>query len=96
MKGGWVYILADRYRGGTYIGVTSKIAERMWQHRNETGSSHVSKYGKYRLVYMERFEEIEDAIRREEALKKWRRQWKIDLIEQCNPDWLDLYETLNA
>lgn len=96
MKGGWVYILADRYRGGTYIGVTSNIARRIWQHRNGTGSQHARKYGKYLLVYMERFEEIEDAIRQEKALKKWRRQWKIDLIEKANPDWVDLYDLLNA
>ncbi len=96
MKGGWVYILADRYRGGTYIGVTSDIGRRIWQHRNGTGSQHARKYGKHRLVYMERFEEIEDAIRQEKALKKWRRQWKIDLIEKANPDWADLYDLLNA
>jgi putative endonuclease len=96
MKGGWVYVLADRCRGGTYIGVTSNLARRMWQHRNGDGSQHAKKYGKLRLVYMERFEEIEDAIRREKAMKKWMRQWKIELIEKSNPDWVDLYETLNV
>jgi putative endonuclease len=96
MKGGWVYILADRYRGGTYIGVTPNIMQRIWQHREGIGSEHTKKYGITQLVYMERFEEIEDAIRREKALKKWMRDWKIELIEKANPDWLDLYETLNA
>ncbi len=88
--------MADRYRGGTYIGMTSDISRRMWQHRNGEGSQHARKYGKLRLVHMERFEDIEDAIRREKALKKWLRNWKIDLIEKHNPDWQDLYETLNA
>jgi putative endonuclease len=96
MQGGWVYIMADRYRGGTYIGVTSNIAKRMWQHRNGTGSQHAKKYSKLRLVHMERFEEIEDAIRREKAMKKWLRDWKIKLIENDNPDWTDLYDILNA
>ena len=96
MKGGWVYILADRYRGGTYIGVTANLARRMWQHRTNNGSVHAAHYGKFRLVYMERHESIVDAIAREKALKKWMRQWKLDLIEKDNPDWVDLYETLNA
>lgn len=95
-KGGWVYILADRYRGGTYIGATANLARRMWQHRNGQGSKHADKYGKHQLVYMERFEDIEEAIVREKAIKKWNRQWKIDLIEKGNPDWVDLYDTLNG
>jgi putative endonuclease len=96
MKGGWVYIMADRYRGATYVGVTSNIARRGWQHREGEGSSHTAKYAIKRLVYVERHETIEAAIKREKAIKKWRRTWKIDLIEQGNRDWNDLYELINA
>jgi putative endonuclease len=70
--------------------------QRIWQHREGIGSEHTKKYRIARLVYMERFEEIQDAIRKEKALKKWMRDWKIELIEKANPDWVDLYETLNA
>ncbi len=91
-KGGWVYIMANRYRGGTYVGVTSDLIRRVWQHREGKGSSHVSDFGKTRLVYAERHEEIEPAIAREKLVKKWRREWKFALIEADNPDWLDLWE----
>ncbi len=96
MKGGWVYILADRYRGGTYIGVTSDLARRIWQHRNGTGSAFAAQYNRSRLVYAERHDRIEDAIAREKAMKKWMRNWKIDLIETENPDWEDLFDRLNG
>ncbi|MFM5932041.1 MAG: GIY-YIG nuclease family protein [Novosphingobium sp.] len=91
-KGGWVYIMANRYRGGMYVGVTSDLARRIWQHRENTGSIHVADFGKKRLVYAERHEEIEPAIAREKLVKKWRREWKFALIEADNPDWLDLWE----
>ena len=96
MPGGWVYMMADRYRGTIYIGVTSNLAYRASQHRTGAGSGFVSKYGLLRLVYAEHHGRIEYAIAREKAIKKWRREWKIELIERDNPDWLDLYETLNA
>ncbi len=92
MKGGWVYIMADRYRGTIYIGVTADLATRIWQHRAGRGSGFVRKYELFRLVHAERYERIEEAIAREKALKRWLRAWKIDLIEQPNPDWNDLYE----
>ena len=63
------------------------------QHRSDEGSSFVRKYGLHRLVYMEHHEGIDDAIAREKALKKWRRAWKIELVEASNPDWLDLFDT---
>jgi putative endonuclease len=91
-KGGWVTIMANRYRDGTYVGVTSDLICRVWQHREGTGSVHVSDFGKTRLVYAERHEEIEPAIAREKLLKKWRRDWKFALIEADNPDWLDLWD----
>jgi putative endonuclease len=96
MKGGWVYIVANRYRGTIYTGVTADIARRSWQHKQRTGSKFAAKYDADILVYAERHERIEDAIAREKAVKKWRREWKIELIERGNPDWLDLFPRLNA
>lgn len=95
-KGGWVYIMADRYRGTIYIAVTSNIAARTYAHRQGTGSQFCKRYGLTRLVYAEEAPTIEDAIAREKAMKKWSRAWKIELIERANPDWNDLFETLNA
>jgi putative endonuclease len=89
---GWVYMMADRYRGTIYTGVTSDIGRRAFQHREGKGSRFVAKYGLLRLVYVEPYERIDEAIAREKAIKKWLRAWKIELIEQSNPDWLDLFE----
>ena len=94
-KGGWVYIMAKRYRGGMYVGVTSDLIRRVWQHREGKGSTHVADFDKKRLVYAERHEEIVSAIAREKLVKKWRRDWKFVLIEAENPDWLDLWEQGN-
>jgi putative endonuclease len=88
--------MADRYRGTLYIGVTTDIATRAFQHREGSGSKFSARYGLTRLVYADQTPRVEDAIAREKALKKWNRAWKIDLIEQANPDWDDLFETLNA
>lgn len=87
-------MMADRYRGAIYTGVTANIASRAYQHRTGTGSRFVKRYGLLRLVHAEEYPTIEEAIAREKAIKKWRRRWKIDLIEKANPDWLDLYEHL--
>ena len=89
-KGGWVYIMANRYRGGMYVGVTADLVRRVHQHREGTGSSHVADFGKTRLVYAERHEEIGLAIAREKLVKKWKRDWKFALIEVDNPEWHDL------
>ena len=94
MRGGWVYIMADRYRGTLYIGVTSDIAARVWAHREGRGSKFCERYGLKRLVFAEEAPTIEDAITREKAMKKWNRAWKIDLVERLNPDWVDLYNTI--
>ena len=91
-KGGWVYITANRYRGGVYVGVTADIIRRTYQHREGSGSSHVADFGKTRLVYVERHEEITSAIGREKLVKKWKREWKFALIEADNPDWRDLWD----
>ncbi|MEL6877593.1 MAG: GIY-YIG nuclease family protein [Pseudomonadota bacterium] len=94
-KSGWVYMMSDRYRGGVYTGVTSELPFRIGQYKSGAGSQFVKRYGFTRLVYMGQHEEIENAIAREKAIKKWRRAWKVELIEAMNPDWADLYETLN-
>ena len=96
MRGGWVYLLASRYRGTIYTGVTSNLAARAYQHKAGTGSAFARKYGVNRLVYAEHHDDIEAAIAREKAIKKWNRAWKIELIETANPDWEDLYERLNS
>jgi len=90
-NGGWVYIMANRYRGGTYVGVTADLVRRVHQHREGTGSGHVTRYGLTGLVYAERHEDIELAIAREKRVKKWKREWKLALIEADNPDWRDLW-----
>jgi putative endonuclease len=91
MKGGWVYLMADRYRGTIYIGVTADLAARIQQHSTGDGSDFVKRYGLTRLVHAEHYDRIEDAIAREKAMKKWRREWKIRLIEEQNADWLDRF-----
>jgi putative endonuclease len=94
MKGGWVYLLANRYRGTIYIGVTANLPQRITQHRERTGSQFAARYGATRLVHAEEYPTIDEAIAREKMLKKWLRAWKIELIEQANPDWNDLYDYL--
>jgi putative endonuclease len=86
----YVYILASRRYGTLYIGVTNDLAKRLEQHRWGQGSKFVKSYGVYRLVYVETYENPGDAIRREKQLKKWNRDWKIELIERDNLDWSDL------
>jgi putative endonuclease len=94
-KGGWVYILSNRRNGTLYVGVTSNLALRIWQHREGRGGEFTSKYGLTRLVYYEHYPDIRDAIQRESTMKHWRRAWKVRLIHGMNPDWDDLYELLN-
>ena len=91
----WVYILANRKNGALYVGVTKNIAHRITQHRARVGSEHAKLYDIYRLVYTEEYPTILEAIAREKAMKKWRREWKVRLIEAANPDWRDLYFDLN-
>ncbi|HTN13262.1 MAG TPA: GIY-YIG nuclease family protein, partial [Sphingomonadaceae bacterium] len=88
--GGWTYILAYRAHGVLYVGVTSDIDKRMWQHRKGQGSAFCRKYGIDLLVLAEQHPTIEEAISREKQLKNWKREWKIELIEAVNPEWLDL------
>ena len=93
-SGGWVYLMADRYRGTLYVGVTTDLASRVTQHREGKGSEFCRVHGLTRLVWADHCGTIDEAIAYEKRLKRWRRAWKIDLIEKMNPDWDDLYETL--
>jgi putative endonuclease len=86
-----VYILASRRNGTLYIGVTSDIARRAWQHRTGAIDGFTRRYGVHALVHVEFHDTMEDAILREKRLKEWHRAWKIALIERDNPDWRDLY-----
>ena len=88
--------MADRCCGTLYIGVSSDIAARVWAHREGRGSRFCARYWLTRLVYAERYPTIDEAIAREKAIKKWNRAWKIELIERANPNWSDLFETINA
>jgi putative endonuclease len=96
MKGGYVYIMTNKPSGTLYIGVTAHIAARITQHRDGSGSDFCREHGLTRLVYVERHETIQDAIIREKAMKAWQRAWKLNLIGRVNPDWDDLYLTINA
>jgi putative endonuclease len=95
MKGGWVYIVTNKPYGTLYVGVTSQIARRSWEHRESLAEGFSKRYGLKMLVYAEYHDEIGFAIQREKNIKHWRRAWKIDLIEKSNPAWKDLYDTLN-
>lgn len=91
----WVYILASQKRGTLYVGVTTRLVERIGEHREGTIAGFTQKYRVTKLVHMEPFADIHEAIAREKAIKKWRRAWKIELIEKGNPDWRDLWYDLN-
>ena len=89
-----VYIMANAPNGTLYVGVTSDLVRRVAEHRTGSLRGFTSQYGVKRLVYFESHDDINPAIAREKQLKKWRRDWKIDLIEQKNPHWDDLYEAI--
>jgi len=89
-----VYILASKRNGTLYIGVTSNLAKRTWQHKNDRAESFTKEYGVHTLVYYEPHPTMLDAIRREKRLKKWNRAWKLELIEKVNPEWKDLSSTI--
>ncbi len=86
--------MASRKNGAIYIGVTNDLLRRVYEHRNEMIDGFTKRYNVRRLVYYEHTNNVYSAIEREKALKKWNRQWKIELIERANPDWDDLYEQL--
>jgi len=94
-KPGYVYLMASGRNGTTYLGVTSDLLKRAWQHRNEVIDSFSKTYGCKRLVWYEAFDDIQQARQRELQMKKWKRAWKVDLIERDNPQWLDLFDGLS-
>ncbi|MEI5679373.1 MULTISPECIES: GIY-YIG nuclease family protein [unclassified Mesorhizobium] len=87
---GYVYILASQKNGTLYVGVTSDLAGRLLQHQTGTGSKFAARYGVMRLVWFDEYDLVVDAIAREKVIKKWPRQWKINLIEEHNPHWHDI------
>ena len=89
-----VYILANRRNGTLYVGVTSDLIRRVWEHRSGAVNGFTRDYGLHSLVLAEFHETMESAILREKRIKKWRRSWKLELIEQHNPQWRDLYDEL--
>jgi putative endonuclease len=93
-QGGWVYIMTNKPRGTLYIGVTSDIARRAYEHRESLIEGFTKEHGLKMLVFMERYEEILTAIQREKTMKHWPRAWKINAIVAQNPDWEDLYAKL--
>jgi len=93
-RGGWVYIMADRYRGAMYVGVTADLPSHIDQHRTGSGSDFCKRYGLHRLVWAEQLPSIADAIAHEKRVKRWRREWKFQLIERGNPEWRDMFDTL--
>jgi len=94
MNQAYVYILSSQRNGTLYIGVTSDLIKRIYQHRNNLSEGFTKKYKVHRLVYFETTPSIKGAIQREKQLKQWHRQWKIELIEKDNPEWIDLYGAL--
>jgi len=94
MRQYFVYILASKKNGTLYIGVTNDLGKRAFDHCEGRGSIFTARYGVALLVYYEPFDRIDEAIAREKELKKWRREWKIELIRTMNPEWNDLYLTL--
>lgn len=94
MKQYYVYILASQTAGTLYIGVTSDLKKRVWEHKNKAVEGFTEKYDIGKLVYYEIYDDPENAILREKRMKKWERNWKINLIRGMNPDWEDLYDKI--
>ena len=94
MKDGFVYIMASRRNGTLYIGVTSDLAKRVWEHKSRVIGGFTKRYACKMLVWFEAHEDLDGARRRELQMKEWRRAWKLRVIEEKNPTWNDLYDTL--
>ncbi|MGD9866794.1 MAG: GIY-YIG nuclease family protein [Hyphomicrobiales bacterium] len=90
----YVYILSSGIGGTLYVGMTNDLMRRIWEHREKLADGFTKKYGVTRLVYYEPFDDAENAIRREKRLKRYNRSWKIALIEEQNPNWIDLYPSI--
>ena len=91
----FVYLLASRPHGSLYIGKTTDLMRRVWEHKNKVVPGFTAKYGVDRLVWFEAQDSLEEAFRREKQIKRWKRAWKIELIEAHNPRWVDLYGSLS-
>jgi len=96
MRGGWVYIIMNRPFGSLYVGVTSNLARRAWEHRDGANAGFTQRYGLTRLVFAEWHDEIIRAIQREKNMKHWPRAWKLNVIVAQNPTWDDMFERLNG
>ncbi len=94
MKLPCVYLMASEKNGTLYLGVTSNVAQRVWQHREGLVDGFTKRYRVHKLVWYEVHPTMDSAITREKAIKEWRRRWKLALIESGNPGWLDLYDEL--
>ena len=94
MKLPCVYILASKRNGTLYLGVTSNLVQRIWQHKNDFVEGFTKRYGVHTLVWFEGHESMESAIAREKAIKEWKRVWKVELIENGNPTWRDLNDEI--
>ncbi len=94
MKSYYVYILASKRNGTLYIGVTNDLIRRVYEHKQGLVEGFTKKYNVHQLVFFEETNDVESAITREKQMKKWNRQWKIELIEKQNPGWKDLYEDI--
>ena len=94
MQPSYIYILTNSRNGTLYIGVTSNLIRRIWQHKNDVIKGFSSKYQLHMLVYYEEHSNIVEAIKREKCLKHWRRLWKLKLIDEFNPEWKDLYNDI--
>ena len=94
-KAFWVYITASAKNGTLYIGITSDLIKRIWQHKNKIFEGFTADYAVDKLMWFEQHNNAEAAITREKQLKKWNRAWKIELIEKANPGWQDLYDTIS-
>ena len=89
-----VYLLANKRNGTLYVGVTSNLVQRIWQHKKDLAEGFTKKYQVHTLVWYEVHDTMESAIAREKAIKEWNRAWKLELIEKTNPQWRDLYEEI--
>ncbi len=94
MSGYYVYLLASKRNGTLYVGSTSDIVRRIYEHKNDLVRGFTKKYGIHRLVYLEECADREAALTRERQIKEWKRRWKLEVIEKENPEWDDLYEKI--